>query len=532
MAPEIPSFPEHRAFTRAEKPTQPPLDPMLEAQLYEALTEPPESHIPHEDAVEVLGAIDEATETEPLVEQRSPSFEMPAEIHDQLKLCEQQFGHTIARRAEAAIQEQLALVHMADEFAAHLPQEALKQFEAKRKSAEIKAATSALERTKESYMSRFGFENKDALKSLLADTIHNIYTETQGRNPEHILEDFQLISAMSIDLDGLKAINDFLDHEHGDKYLQFYTSTFQSTSEPMRAVNQLARVRSFSAGSDEIFLLIDAREVLRPLARDLEKDGVVAQEISSRLAFEMNALVTKIQHEFQRALYKADLKQLDIFNLDTIPSNKLDAAFAPFRSPSGQFKEGVEFRATFGVGAATLYDSFTSAETSREIESITARIQKLKDDAVRARPRARRDIEHAIGEAQALLSKTLLYVLNLADRRMNEHKKTGKGSREHGNYYKEILSPEDWIAIESDSDLAEQTRLSEQLTFILSLRTKEARDMQELIKEMKDQLEESRRRIAELGAAQEKTVHQLEGNIRQLTARLDRAQQELRERKK
>lgn len=208
------------------------------------------------------------------------------------------------------------------------------------------------ERAWSQYMvERFGMPSKLFAKEEVKHVIDGLLSDSPT------LEDFKKVARISVDVNGLKAVNDLNrgDHSKGDIFLELVASVIKDKRLEEEFRDQGVTLVPTSDGGDEFGVVVISD---RPIQKEL-LDGIMGS-IHERL------LSNETAHEVQRAL---DFKDESVvaafagFSKEEWDAKSRDEKNDEIRKLS--IPEGFAFQARASMGAATLYDAFATMNGER-----------------------------------------------------------------------------------------------------------------------------------------------------------------------
>ncbi len=185
------------------------------------------------------------------------------------------------------------------------------------------------DKVRERYLeSRFNCIKKDLLRSEISRQIDSLLDQENIEAQEKQLQGKALIS---LDLNGLKSVNDLASHKEGDLYLKRAVGVLQEGN-TSRRLEELGVDVTVAAGTgDEFFVWLSA-------GFDLE--GIIDGE----------SFLDKVMYEYQKEIQGIDCSDLVDFSKEDVR-----AKFADYEIP-----DGFKFRASTSAGGMTLGKALSS----------------------------------------------------------------------------------------------------------------------------------------------------------------------------
>lgn len=232
----------------------------------------------------------------------------------------------------------------------------------------------------------------------MMDAMEKIDSLFDGKEPT--VEDFKKIARVSLDLNGLKAVNDLNsgDHNKGDLYLQMAVLAIKAPAVIERAKElgiNFEPERVTRDGGDEFGVIITSEQ---PLTEEALDD--FSRTIQSALWD--NKEVAKIL-DFNNPNVLANFLSMDSRAVVLEIENKFDGKVEEFKK-AHDIPAGYEYRGAISAAAATLYDSMTDKDFE-------------KKNTIISKDRYPRMIQKMMGATRSS-----------SDHKMDENKKNFKGN--------------------------------------------------------------------------------------------------------
>ncbi len=234
--------------------------------------------------------------------------------------------------------------------------------------------------------SRFGdLPNKEYVKGLFFDHI-NGHNET----PSDFIKKMNSVARISGDLNGLKAINDLISHEAGDKYLNSFVVSFKKAIDIVSKNKRYENLEIIgtSEGGDEFCIMIKSENGL-----EIKEDFVneIQEEIQKLIETDKELIkLISDEFDFSKKPVLEDLfgKKLieEYYNYNSNPENKYKDVFETIKMfAEGKFKLPVKI--AFGgerlgdyiKGCFVRFDNYKNKLNSGDVGDATMKINNICD---------------------------------------------------------------------------------------------------------------------------------------------------------